>query len=239
MRDGAGHLRAVDWYDLSSPGWVSSTMGAALNLSGEISKDPAVQESIARFRTANQKGDLHAGAAALAALPPPLGESLMILNLRAQISLVAKEPDEARRAMALMAGKYPTEPAAAHQLYGFYRDTQQYDKALRALDVVEQSIGVDGTTSINRATIYHYLGDDRQAAKVLEKATRLEPDSSLVYRVLAGEYLAIKDSPRTTATLDTLRTRFGISMTVKELEDQQGKDDPAMQILRKRWTATK
>jgi tetratricopeptide (TPR) repeat protein len=141
--------------------------------------------------------------------------------------------------MAQIAGKYSNDPAAAQLLQGFYRDTQQYDKALRALDVVEQNLGADGTTSLWRATLYHYRGDDRQAAKLMEKATQLEPDSALAYQGLATEYVALKEYPRATATLQTLRERFGISMTLAQLEDEQGKEGAGTAILRNRWTATK
>ncbi len=131
---------------------------------------------------------MHTAVAALAAVPPPLGEALAMLSFRVQVALVAKEPEEARRAMSVVAAKYAKEPAGAQLLEGYYRDTQQYDKALRALDVVEQTLGADGMTSVWRATIYHYSGDERAAARFMERGTRLEPDFAVAYGGLANEH---------------------------------------------------
>lgn len=237
-RDGAGKLRAVDWYDFSAMGWVSSSIGIMLHFSGDVSDDPVPRETVARFQTASQKGYIRAVIAALSELPPPLRESLTILNLRTQAALVGKEPEEARHAMALIAARYSQEPAAARLLENYYRDTEQYDKALKSFDVVEHSLGADGTTNLWRATIYHYGGDERHAARALEKATQLEPDFAFAYRGLAAEYVALKDYRRANATLATLRSRFNVNMTVQQLEDELRKEEPARAMLRNRWSAT-
>jgi hypothetical protein len=129
VRDGWGKLRAVDWYDFRAMGWMSSAIGTLLHLRSDFSDEPAIRAAVARFLAADRARDMHAEVLALAGLPTPLGNSVPMLNLRTQIALAAKEPDQARRAIALMADRNSQEPAVAQLLHGYYRDTDQYDSA--------------------------------------------------------------------------------------------------------------
>jgi len=185
--DSAGHTRAVDWFQLATGDLMSVTLGGvgqvlSTDNPGLVERllgarpDASALEQLRRLGDLQRAGKYDEALDLVKHLPEPLVNSRVMLTTRASVAIYAKRTDEYYLALAQIAKRYSTDPAASFMLMDYYYKQHDIPQVLRALDTMEKRIGVDGITRQLRGNAYFLSNDLPNAIRYTEESIRLEPD---------------------------------------------------------------
>ena len=84
--------------------------------------------------------------------------------------------------------KYPDDPEMLSDLIDTYLQTQNYDKALEKMALLEQMIGPNEVITEQRLNIYKRQGNEKKLISELEQLIKENPENSRYYSMLAQIY---------------------------------------------------
>ena len=84
--------------------------------------------------------------------------------------------------------KYPDDLDMLGELIEAYLITENYDKALKKMDLLEQRVGSNEVITEQRLSIYQQQGNTKKLIAELEKLVELNPDSARYCSMLAQTY---------------------------------------------------
>ena len=88
--------------------------------------------------------------------------------------------------------KHPEDINFLSDLIELYLITENYNKALEKLDVLERQAGVNALVSEQKLEIYQHQGNTKKAISELEKLIAENPDNTRYYSMLAKVYMENK-----------------------------------------------
>lgn len=182
-----GKTRAVDWFRLSSGELISQTIASTAQLFvthnrdvvgrllGVTQIDDSAMNILRQYGELQRKGDYGAALDRLNDLPDSIGDTRVMLTLRANIASLAERDADYGRFLAKLAEKHGNDPSTAFLLIDHYVNTNDIPRMLEAIGVMEKRVGKDGVTEQLRATAYFLQEDYTSALRHMDESVRLEP----------------------------------------------------------------
>ena len=100
--------------------------------------------------------------------------------------------DEYIKVFEGLTAKYPGDVDMLSNLIEAYLITENYDKAIEKLDILEQQAGVSALVSEQKVEIYQRQGNTKKVISELEKLISENPENTRYYSMLAKVYLENK-----------------------------------------------
>ena len=87
-----------------------------------------------------------------------------------------------------LTAKYPDDPDMLTELIDAYLVTEQYDKALAKMDLLEETVGPNELITEQRLSIYNRQGNSKKLVSELTKLIEQNPENPRYYSMLAQVY---------------------------------------------------
>ena len=100
--------------------------------------------------------------------------------------------DEYIKVFEGLTAKYPGDVDMLSNLIEAYLITENYDKAIEKLDILEQQAGVSALVSEQKVEIYQRQGNTKKVISELEKLISENPENTRYYSMLAKVYMENK-----------------------------------------------
>ena len=100
--------------------------------------------------------------------------------------------DEYIKVFEGLTAKYPGDVDMLSNLIEAYLITENYDKAIEKLDILEQQAGVSALVSEQKVEIYQRQGNTKKVISELEKLIAENPENTRYYSMLAKVYMENK-----------------------------------------------
>lgn len=176
-------------------------------------KDEAFLRNFRRLEQINnltRRGDPQGAERIYQSLPEELRTSKTVMISRIMYALDLGE-DVYREAIDEFRELYPNDPAVDMMSIDGYVLRRQFDKALKAIDRIEKTVGDDPHLDSIRSGLYFEQGDLKQAKKYANLAIAAEPELLPAYWQLVSISLEDKDYDSTLDLLKTIEKDFGIA----------------------------
>jgi uncharacterized protein HemY len=132
-------------------------------------------------------------------------------------STVGLSTDAYKQALAELAQTFPDDPAIALIEIDGALDIEDFDGAMRWIDVLEKTIGVDAFLESTRAVALIRKGNLDQALERINAAVALEPTLTRALEIKLDVLIAKKQWPDVLATMTELETKHAIRFQLAEL----------------------
>lgn len=154
------------------------------------------------------------------ALPPTLRRESDVLWQRLQNAVQCKDFQALEQALAIVREDNPNHPYPDYLAAVIYRQAEEYDKALEALNRLRNIFPDDSSINAQRCLIYFEQDNHLSAVASIDRAIAQEPANPHPYVQKLILMFRIKDHPGSLAMLRELRYRFGADMgNLKDWED--------------------
>ncbi|MBP9203006.1 MAG: hypothetical protein KBG28_03395 [Kofleriaceae bacterium] len=208
---GAGEVRAVDFLSFLSGELRSETIGRMLEV---IPAADTPTQAVADLRALKQADALasHDPAAARASFDKVSAEvrtSKFALRLDAAIAYGESEAAYLA-AVDRFARAFPDDPALLLFSLDSFFLTEQYDRALAALDELDRQVGGDPYLETRRAAALRALGRHADAVAAARRCAKAEPTLEDCWSALLEAQDAAGDHAGVITTMGELQTRFAI-----------------------------
>lgn len=190
----------------------NAASGAQTDYLGASSKHPEVRAAQDKLRTGDREGAL----AAIDALPPDIRKERGVQMLRVRTA-VGLGTEVYKQALAELAQTFPDDPAIALVQIDGALDTEDFDGAMRWIDVLEKVIGVDAFLESTRVVALIRKGDLDTALERANAAVALEPTLTRAVEIKLDVLIAKKQWPDVLATMTELETKHGASFDLAKL----------------------
>ena len=131
--------------------------------------------------------------------------------------------------------KHPDDPDMLSELIDTYLVTEQYDKALKKMDVLEDLVGANELITEQRLNVYRRQGNTKKVVAELEKLIEQNPENIRYYGMLAQLYAEngkIKDALKTYERMKEVNPEHPyINISLLELYEMNGETDKAFNEL--------
>jgi hypothetical protein len=215
---GASKPLLADVFAFRQGVWLSELLaanaveGAQTDYLGASGKHAEVRAAQAMMRAGDGAGAL----AAIDALPPAVRKERGVQMLRVR-STVGLSTDAYKQALAELAQTFPDDPAIALIEIDGALDIEDFDGAMRWIDVLEKTIGVDAFLESTRAVALIRKGNLDQALERINAAVALEPTLTRALEIKLDVLIAKKQWPDVLATMTELETKHAIRFQLAEL----------------------
>jgi tetratricopeptide (TPR) repeat protein len=118
-----------------------------------------------------------------------------------------KENENHKKSAAVFSKLIEIKPEKTPYLFSFTEELlndSKYKKALKALDKIEEKIGISDDLSIQKHQIYIYLKDKKKATRELEKLVAFNPENIRGLGLLAEYYQNINKTSESKSILDKM-----------------------------------
>ena len=190
----------------------NAATGAQTDYLGASSKHAEVRAAQDLLRTGDRAGAL----AAIDALPPATRKERGVQMLRVRTT-VGLGTDVSKQALAELAQTFPDDPAIALVEIDGALDTEDFDGAMRWIDVLEKTIGVDAFLESTRVVALVRKGAIDQALERANAAVALEPALTRAVEIKLDVLIAKKQWPDVLATMTELETKHAIRFELAKL----------------------
>lgn len=207
-------VRVIDIYSYVTGQTLSELLSGSTNATHESIEDGAgpmdIVAGVQKAKQLRAAGQFAEALAALDGLPPALRHSRGVLVMRMGIAnSLSKEAY--KQALDEIAAAFPDDPAMASVLIDGDVMREDYDAALRHIDVLDRAIGGDPWQDAVRTGILvkrNHPGDLERAAECAENVVRSEPKMSKGYFALLDVQLARKQFTEALTTMTRLADSF-------------------------------
>jgi len=131
--------------------------------------------------------------------------------------------------------KHPDDPDMLSELIDTYLVTEQYDKALKKMDMLEDLVGANELITEQRLNVYRRQGNTKKVVAELEKLIEQNPENIRYYGMLAQLYAEngkIKDALKTYERMKEVNPEHPyINISLLELYEMNGETDKAFNEL--------
>jgi len=224
VRRPSGKVVAVDVYLMSSGEMFSQTMrrtflpvvqettkGVVARLTGEENDFIQNLEKFESMAIDARTGNHERALATYNSLPDSLKQEKTFMLLRLIAATSAGET-EYLAALADFQSRFPDDPCLELMSIDKFIYKKEYDKALAAIERLNQSVGGDPYLKLLSAGIYVEKGDMKNARDLAEQATVEEPTLIDAYWTLISISLHEKKFGDTVAHLNTVVERFQLEL---------------------------
>ena len=125
----------------------------------------------------------------------------------ANLALMYKENENHKKSAAVFSKLIEIKPEKTPYLFSLTEELlndSKYKKALKALDKIEEKIGISDDLSIQKHQIYIYLKDKKNATRELEKLVAFNPENIRGLGLLAEYYQNINKASESKSILDKM-----------------------------------
>lgn len=227
--DSKGRPAIVDWIDYYQGSRFSDEAGEALVMafpSKEATRDMLLNKNLGEGQVF-QVGELFKAARdnkperffqIYDGLDEQLLQEKIIVRLNWHLALTMRDADRAENAARKLVENFPDEPLHSLRLIEYYIPSGQFDKALAALERLQQSLGVtDGASESLKASAALAMGNFGDAEKYAVQATVAEPSLELAWWSLLRARTAAADYSGATEALAHLEDDFGHTLGPQRL----------------------
>ena len=134
-----------------------------------------------------------------------------------------------------LTAKYPDDLDMLSDLIDVYLITENYDKALKKMDLLEQQIGRNEIITEQRLSIYKRQGNNKKLVAELEKLVEENPENPRYYSMLAQVYVETgkdKEALKTYEKIKELNPNDPyINISLLEFYENNGDKDKAFEEL--------
>jgi len=134
-----------------------------------------------------------------------------------------------------LTAKYPDDPEMLSDLIDAYLITENYDKALKKMDLLEQQVGHNDIITEQKLSIYKRQGNNKKLIAELEKLIAENPENPRYYGMLAQIYSEMgkdKEALKTYEKIKELNPNDPyINISLLEFYEKNGDKDKAFQAL--------
>ncbi len=246
-----GRLVILDWIDYYDSGRFSDNVGEALVMA--MPSKPASRKLLTNKSLSD--GDIFQVAELFKAVRDNkpdrffqiydgLNEALLrekvIVRASFNLALIARDKARTRNAVRVLVETYPNDPLFSLRLVEYYISTRQYQEAIDALVVLQDSLGLkDGATESLKASAALAMGNTGDAEQYAVQATVVEPSLELSWWSLLRARTRAENYGGATEALTRLEDEFGHT-----LDPEQLRRDPFLKVLADKqeyldWRATR
>ena len=134
-----------------------------------------------------------------------------------------------------LTAKYPEDLEMLSDLIDVYLISENYDKALKKMDVLEKQIGQNEVITEQRLNIYKKQGNTKKLVAELEKLAEQNPENPRYYNMLAQAYVESgkdKDALKTYEKIKELNPKDPyINISLLEFYEKNGDNEKAFEEL--------
>ena len=224
--------RVVDMFIATNGQRLSETVGAVSqlliapseSLLGKVFGATGVDKNLTA--TFKQIGELQRQGrtaevyAKLAALPEPIRNHRVILNLTVQASSLVGE-DVYREELGRLARHYGDDPTAAFTLIDYYFYKGDFDEAMKASLGLERAFGLDAAIAMLKANIALAAGDLEAAREFAEQGVAVEPENQASRWTLVAMLMPAEEYADGIRVLEGLERDFGIAFDESSFVDNE------------------
>ncbi len=236
--DDGGKLRIADWIDYYQGGRFSDEAGAALVMA---LPSKAATRNMMADKTLDEGQVFQAGELLKAArdnqaerffqIYDDLDETLLaekvVIRLHWQLALSERDGARVEAGARQVEQAFSGDALHSMRLVEYYIPSGQFDKAIAALEVLQQDLGVrDGAIEALKTSAAIALGNLEDAEKYAVQATQSEPTLELAWWSLLRARAAAEDYAGATEAMARLEDDFGESLAPRQLQK-----DPYLRIL--------
>ncbi len=185
-----GRYRFVDLYNFALGEWTSQ-LGRRLVLAGlqkqgrlwsleSVSEEDRLlvkhMSEVQRFREALTNGHYHLALQTDKTLPPPLRRSKIISLMRLRALSSLEDPEAYRVELNSYIQRFPNDPGIDLVALDAELLTEQWDRAMEAVNRLDRSVDSDPFLDVLRGRIHYQLGDLPKAEECNKRALQRESD---------------------------------------------------------------
>lgn len=240
----------TDWYMYSKGEWISDHMQqiygllrpaeprALTRLLSVFKPNHSAQAQTSNYLRFVRAGDSEKALKAWARLPEKLRHSRLILLLRVQTTSDSDDYKAYMEALATLAQYHGDDPTLGLVLLDHYFHQNEYDKALKSLDRLEQQLGADAGLDQMRSYLLSMTQQYPQAIATAQRAIDSEPDYEDGYWSLLHGLVGDGQFAAAIKVIKQLEDDFQIEFDPAELAETEGFADFARSLPFKLWRAT-
>ncbi len=227
--DDGGRLRIVDWIDYYQGGRFSDEAGAALvmalpskaatrNMLADKTLDDGQVFQAGELFKAARDGEAERFFQIHDDLDDTLREEEVVVRLSWQVALGERDGERVEAAAQRIEQAFPGDALHAMRLVEHYVASQQFDKAIAALETLQQELGVrDGATESLKTSAAIALGNLEDAERFAVQATQSEPTLELAWWSLLRARTEAGNYGGATEAMARLEDDFGETMSPGQL----------------------
>jgi hypothetical protein len=216
-------IRIGDVYSYTQGDWLSSLLAGGIDAMSEEGTSGGLDatHTLRQSRELQKDGKYTEALAALDSLPPNVHNSRMVQMARVRVADQISQ-DEYKQALDELEHLFPDDPSVALiEVDGaFLRN--DFDAALKNIDILDKSIGGDPFQDAIRAEVYlkrNQPGDLDRAAAAAESAIKTEPTLAKGWWARLDTAVHLKQYPLAIETIEYLQKNFGATLTDEALHE--------------------
>jgi len=185
---------------------LSRVMVLLVDRASEQSEDNALSaaKSVQEIRNLMNRQQYDKALELYTALPADFKKDKAIQLMH--ISIVSElDEEQYREALTAFEKQYGQDPSAQLSLFDLYFLNEDYEKALKVLDVLETSIQGDPVLNIYRSVLYTRMEQPQKSIQALETLYEAKPDFENGVLELIANYIEVKESKKAETLIGTYR----------------------------------
>jgi len=228
-----GVYKLVDWYQYTTGQLISTSVGAITNLmskpdQGLLAKlfggrkfDENIYAIFQNISTAMKSANYKDAMSEFEKLPEDVKTSRIMCSVGINIANISGDEALYRRMLARLDKYFANDPSAAFSLLDYHIYQQDYDKALKSIDAIEQRVGNDALIYLLKANIYLLKNNYKKAVELANQAITTEPDFEDAYHALSLSYVKQKRYKDAIEIFNIMADQFGYAFTRGNFEDNE------------------
>ncbi len=231
----SGRIQIVDWIDYFSAYRFSEM--AATNLLASMPSDQAIRSLFSGVTLDNNRMFLarevvkayrDSQAQRFFEIVDDMGDDMkqhdLVLDFRIGMAFAGKDPRRYQEAIEERLNRSPNDALYSMTYVDWFMSTQQYDRALIALEVFLNEMATDDAATLSRMSALALVtGEDDNAAEYAERATSAEPELKLGWWSLLRARAIADDFDGCIEVMQTLEDRFGERFDAAKLRRDKAK----------------
>jgi len=206
-------VRVVDAFSYVQGQWITQLLGGnvdamakSLDYLGDL---PLMAETVRKARDLQRAGSNKEALAIIDDLPANVrqyrGVQMMRVRAAAGVSV-----EQHKQALDELAKVFPNDPSIAMvETDGAFR-REDYEAALKWIDMIDTAIGGDAFQASQRALAYMKSNQLAEAAEAADKATTMDPTLTRAWEVKLDVMIAQKRWPDALAVMTELESKHGV-----------------------------
>ncbi len=250
-KENSGKVSIVNWYDYSSGQLysesirqITATLSPTPTLLGKLfdfaSNRKTNMDQVVKLIEMNKEGNHRDVVKKFLSLDESLRKSRFLNIVAVQAANQSDDLDLYSQALSNLENYFGDDPSMTFLLLDYYFLEKQYEKALKALDQVQNSFGVeDASITFMKANTYLMQDNFPEAITMAKHAIELEPEYEDSYWALISAQIPSKQYSQAVATARILEEQFGYDMGPQSLAANETFVPLTRTTEYKKWRSTK
>lgn len=250
-KESNGKVSIVNWYDYSSGQLysesirqITATLSPTPTVLGKLfdfaSNRKANMDQVVELIKMNKEGNYSDVVKKFLSLDESLRKSRFMNIIAVQAANQSDDLDLYGQALSNLENYFGDDPSMTFLLLDYYFLEKQYEKALKALDQVQNAFGVeDASITFMKANTCLMQDNFSEAITLAKHAIELEPEYEDSYWALINAQIPSKQYLQAVATAKILEEQFGYDMGPKSLAANEAFAPLTKTAEYKKWRSTK